>query len=119
MSAKSGIWSNPWMPPAVVATPRRAARSRPSEVGSMPTSAAGSSTADRRAILINRSVPMLPEPRMAILVFFIQDLPCEGRGHLAQSFDMSLQDVAGLDRHHRAERAGQDDLSGRQGPAGS
>ena len=47
-------------PSAVVATPRRAARARPSDCGSMPTMAATDSGPSPRRILIIRSVPILP-----------------------------------------------------------
>src|SRR6185312_8786460 len=47
--------------------PNLRARSRPSDFGSMPTSAAISSTGELRRILIIKSVPILPEPIMATL----------------------------------------------------
>jgi hypothetical protein len=56
---------SPATPSAVVGTPIRAARARPSDAGSMPTMAPTVKGPSLRRILIIRSVPMLPEPMMA------------------------------------------------------
>ena len=66
---KPGSAISPWTPAAVVGTPSRLALASPSEAGSMPTIAAISSIWDSRITLIMRSVPMLPDPMMATLVF--------------------------------------------------
>jgi hypothetical protein len=65
MSPKFGIAKSPSTPLAVVGTPIRAARAKPSEAGSMPAIAPTVSGPSLRRILIIRSVPMLPEPTMA------------------------------------------------------
>ncbi len=57
--------SNPSIPSAVVATPKRSARAKPSEFGSIPTMATTSRGPSLRRILIIKSVPMFPEPMMA------------------------------------------------------
>ena len=55
----------PSTPVEIAATPRRAARARPSDSGSMPTMALTARIPLPRMILIIRSVPMLPEPMIA------------------------------------------------------
>src|SRR5258706_3009440 len=69
ISSNPGIPANSSMPPASAGTPIRRARARPSDSGSIPTSAPISRTVEVRSTLIIRSVPMFPEPRIATLVF--------------------------------------------------
>src|SRR5262245_51943793 len=107
ISAKPGRATRPSTPSGVVGMPRRAARARPSEAGSMPTMAPISSTSDRRETLIIRSVPILPEPMMATLVRAIGLFLAEGEGRFAQAAEDGADRVAGLERHHRPQRAGQ------------
>jgi len=71
MSANAGSRARPSTPSCVTATPMRAARARPSELGSMPTIAAISMCLPCRRILIIRSVPMLPDPMIAALSFLL------------------------------------------------
>ncbi len=68
MPSRATCGTRPSTPAAVVATPSADARRSPSDAGSMPTTHAGSIHSLRRA-LKSRSVPMLPEPRMAALIF--------------------------------------------------
>ena len=60
--------ANDPMPPSVTGTPMRLARARPSDSGSMPTSAPISRRFEVRRTLIMRSVPILPEPMIPTLV---------------------------------------------------
>jgi class 3 adenylate cyclase len=68
MSSNPGMSTRPFTPSAVVGTPSRCARRKPSESGSIPTIAPISSSCDSRSTLIIRSVPILPEPITATLV---------------------------------------------------
>src|SRR5262245_9985926 len=61
---ESGSASSPSMPSVVVASPAARALASPSESGSMPATMVSSSTSLRSSFTI-RSVPMLPEPRIA------------------------------------------------------
>ncbi len=65
ISAKFDIASRPSTPSAVVGTPIRLARARPSDSASIPTIAPISRCSALRSTLIMRSVPMLPEPMIA------------------------------------------------------
>ncbi len=71
ISSKPAIAISPSTPSDVIGTPKRAARARPSDSGSMPTMAPISRVSERRSTLIIRSVPMLPEPMTATLVFML------------------------------------------------
>src|SRR5690606_19333124 len=91
------------MPSLVVRTPRRAARARPSDCGSTPTSAAISSAPlVLRRILIIRSVPILPEPMIATFLAMPRAFPekCEKlqrrrsgrrRRHVAERLHLGLE----------------------------
>src|SRR3546814_97877 len=68
MSAKPGSAISPSRPSAVIGTPSRSARFRPSDSGSITTNAPISSTSDRRITFIIRSVTILPDPMIATLV---------------------------------------------------
>src|SRR5699024_3937771 len=103
--------SRPSMPSAVVATPSRAARAKPSDSGSMPTSAAISRLSPWRRILIIRSVPILPEPITATLTLLltfdsVSAGLTKGSGDTAQSLNICLEHVSRLGRHHRPQRPG-------------
>src|SRR5437870_4754140 len=93
--------------------PSSRALRRPSESGSMPTIHTGSSTA-LRCSFASRSVPMLPGPMRAHLTFFMgaPESLDEANRTATDAADAHAQAVAGLDRHHRRERAGQDDFAG-------
>src|SRR5690606_12243988 len=118
MSAKAGMRASPSTPSAVVPTPMRAARCRPSEAGSMPTMATTSRCWPWRSILIMRSVPMLPLPMMAALslrvMCFSFGLSHHAAANAAQIADARVHDVAGRQGHHGPERARQDHLAGLQ-----
>ena len=75
ISFQTGRRRSPSIPSWVVATPSRWARANPSDWGAMPTSAPTSSTSDVRITLIIRSVPILPEPMMATLIFVLLAAP--------------------------------------------
>src|SRR5690606_38160412 len=68
ISENPGMATRPTMPSAVVGTPMRCARARPSDWGSIPTMAAISRPLLWRRTLIMRSVPILPDPIMPTLI---------------------------------------------------
>src|SRR3546814_12655507 len=83
MAAKPGSAISPSRPSAVIGTPSRSARFRPSDSGSIPTNAPISSTSDRRNTFIIRSVPILHDPMIATFVlplglFALISLPAIG-----------------------------------------
>src|SRR3546814_13313730 len=80
----------------------------------MPAMATSSSRPPRSSLTM-RSVPMLPEPMIAALVMVISLLPGECRADPAEAGDPSFEDVARRDRHHRAERTRQPDVTRTQG----
>jgi hypothetical protein len=67
MSKLSFCLSKPSMPSVVVAKPSCRARAKPSESGIMPAISIGRRRALRLSLYM-RSVPMLPEPRIATAV---------------------------------------------------
>src|SRR5690606_13072034 len=121
MSWKLGSFSSPSIPSWVVGTPSRAARARPSELGSIPTMAPMLRYLLWRSTLIIRSVPILPEPIMAtaILGFVMcvtpnkEDLACaEGDRYRAYALDHGFKVIAAGYRRHGAQSAGQNDIPG-------
>src|ERR1700722_12802988 len=106
---------NPSTPSAVVGTFSRAARASPSEAGSMPTIAPISKFCDRRITLIIRSVPILPDPITATFVrrMFVS-LFRESHADAAQIGQLRRDLSTWLGRHHRAERARENDIAGAQ-----
>ena len=92
-----GISSRPSMPSCVTGTSSRAARASPSEFGSMPTIAPISRFSDMRMILIIRSVPILPEPMIAHVIF-AHVCPLANAARTARAVD------ARLDRRRPAGR---------------
>src|ERR1700722_12182965 len=106
---------SPSTPSAVVGTFSRAARASPSEDGSMPTTAPISKFRDSRITLIIRSVPILPDPITATFVRrMLVSLPRESHADATQSGQLRRDLSAWLGRHHRPERARENDITGAQ-----
>src|SRR3984893_5095583 len=116
MSSNPARAINPSTPSAVVGTLSRAARASPSEVGSMPTIAPISKFCDRLITLIIRSVPILPDPITATFVRrMLVSLLRECDADATQSGQLRGDLGAWLGRHHRPERAGENNITGSQG----
>src|ERR1700751_864445 len=114
MSPMCGMASSPSTPRAVVGTPMRAARARPSEAGSTPTIAATVRGPSARTILIMRWVPMFPEPMMATghLHCDVMVLLGEAQRHCAHAADDRGGDIAGTNERGGGEGSGNDELGG-------
>src|SRR5690606_23597884 len=112
------MWgSSPATPSAVVLIPMSLALARPGESGSTPTIHTGSITSERMAF-INRSVPILPGPIMAALIFavVISQQPSSGsnkfNGQVANARDRQRHGISGLDRFKGNQRARQNNVAG-------
>src|SRR5581483_11938018 len=102
------------MPLSVVAIPSSRARASPSDVGSIPTSQVSSSHSLRSSLYI-RSVPMLPEPMIAVFTFGISRPLHELDAHRAQPVVGGAHDVAPRDGLRLRQRPRHDDLAGLEG----
>src|SRR5690554_1425575 len=115
MSLKHGRLSNPSTLSAVVSKPKRAARAKPSEFGSTPTIAPISTYLALRMILIIRSVPILPEPMMALLIFdmfFSLNIRwCKDSSHGTKAFNLHMKFITWICYDHWPQSAGQHQIT--------